>query len=59
MPCFGKGNPIMSKRTLLLIISSLVALVLTTTGTLAYLSDTDADVNVMTPGNVNIVQNEQ
>ena len=59
MPCFGKGNPIMSKRTLLLIISALVALVLTTTGTLAYLSDTDADVNVMTLGNVNITQNEQ
>ena len=58
-PYFGKGNPIMSKRTLLLIISALVALVLTTTGTLAYLSDTDADVNVMTLGNVYITQNEQ
>lgn len=46
-------------RKLILILSLLVSIAMVTTGTLAYLSDTDADVNVMTLGNVHIVQNEQ
>ena len=49
----------MSKRTLLMVISLVASLALVTTGTLAYLSDSDKDVNVMTLGNVDIVQNEQ
>ncbi len=49
----------MSKRTLLMVISLVASLALITTGTLAYLSDSDKDVNVMTLGNVDIVQNEQ
>lgn len=46
-------------RKLMLILSLLVSVIIATTGTLAYLSDTDADVNVMTLGNVYIVQNVQ
>ena len=46
-------------RKLVLILSLVLSLALATGGTLAYLSDTDADVNVMTLGNVYIVQNEQ
>ena len=49
----------MSKRTLLMIVSVLASLALVATGTLAYLTDTDADVNVMTLGNVYIDQIEQ
>ena len=49
----------MSKRNLLMVLSIIVTLALATTGTLAYLSDTDSDVNVMTLGNVDILQNEQ
>ena len=48
----------MKKRTLLMATSLLVALLVATTGTLAYLSDVDSDVNVMTLGNVNIEQVE-
>ena len=46
-------------RKLVLVLSLLLSVALATGGTLAYLSDTDADVNVMTLGNVYIVQNEQ
>ena len=46
-------------RKLVLILSLVLSLALATGGTLAYLSDTDADVNTMTLGNVYIVQNEQ
>ena len=48
----------MKKRTLLMATSLLVALLVATTGTLAYLSDVDSDVNVMTLGNVDITQYE-
>ena len=46
-------------RKLVLFLSLVLSLALATGGTLAYLSDTDADVNTMTLGNVYIVQNEQ
>ena len=46
-------------RKLVLILSLVLSLALATGGTLAYLSDTDADVNTMTLGNVYITQNEQ
>lgn len=46
-------------RKYVLIVALLVSLAMATTGTLAYLTDTDADVNVMTLGSVKIVQNEQ
>ena len=45
-------------RKLVLILSLALSLALATGGTLAYLSDTDADVNVMTVGNVYIKQLE-
>lgn len=48
----------MSKRALLIVIALVAALTLAATGTLAYLSDTDSDVNVMTLGNVEIEQHE-
>ena len=48
----------MKKRTLLLVASLIVSLAIATTGTLAYLTDTDEDVNVMTLGNVQIEQHE-
>lgn len=48
----------MNTRKLLLIGCLLTALVVSLTGTLAYLTDTDSDVNVMTLGNVDIVQTE-
>lgn len=44
----------MSKKTLLLIVSLVLALGLTMTGTLAYLTDRDTDTNVFTVGNVDI-----
>ena len=46
-------------RKLVLILSLVLSLALATGGTLAYLSDSDADVNTMTLGSVYIVQNEQ
>ena len=49
----------MSKRTLTLIVAMVAALLIATTGTLAYLTDTDGAVNVMTIGNVDIEQNEE
>ena len=48
----------MKKRSLLMATSLVLALLVATTGTLAYLSDTDSDVNVMTLGNVKIEQVE-
>ena len=45
-------------RKLVLILSLVLSLALATGGTLAYLSDTDADVNTMTLGNVHIEQHE-
>ena len=49
----------MKNRKLLLIISVVLALTMSLGGTLAYLTDTDADVNTMVLGNVKIAQNEQ
>lgn len=49
----------MKKTTLLMIVSLVLAIALGIGSTLAYLSDTDADVNVMTLGSVYITQNEQ
>ena len=48
----------MNKRTLLMVVSIVASLALVATGTLAYLTDTDSDVNVMTLGNVDIEQLE-
>ncbi len=48
----------MSKRTLLLVVALIVSLAVASTGTLAYLTATDSDVNVMTLGNVDIEQIE-
>ena len=48
----------MKKRSLLMAASLVLALLVATTGTLAYLSDVDSDVNVMTLGNVKIEQIE-
>ncbi len=48
----------MSKRTLLLVVALIVSLAVASTGTLAYLTATDSDVNVMTLGNVDIEQHE-
>ena len=53
-----KEVPIMSKRTLLLVVALIVSLAVASTGTLAYLTATDSDVNVMTLGNVDIEQIE-
>ena len=49
----------MKKSTLLMVLSLVLALTVGLGTTLAYLTDTDADVNVMTLGNVDILQNEQ
>lgn len=49
----------MSKRTLMMVVALIACLAIAATGTLAYLTDSDMDVNVMTLGNVDIVQNEQ
>lgn len=49
----------MKNRKLLLIVSLVLALTMSLGGTLAYLQDSDADVNVMTLGSVTITQNEQ
>jgi len=48
----------MRKRTLMMMIALVASLAMAVTGTLAYLSDTDSDVNVMTLGNVDITQHE-
>lgn len=47
-----------SRRKLLLILGVVLSLAIATGGTVAYLSDTDNDVNVMTLGNVKIDQIE-
>lgn len=49
----------MKKSTLLMIVSVVLALTLSLGGTLAYLQDSDSDVNVMTLGSVYIEQIEQ
>lgn len=49
----------MKKSTLLMIVSVVLAMTLSLGGTLAYLQDSDSDVNVMILGNVDILQNEQ
>ena len=49
----------MKNRKLLLIVSLVLALTMSLGGTLAYLQDSDADVNTMVLGNVTITQNEQ
>ena len=49
----------MKKSTLLMVLSLVLALALGVGGTMAYLQDTDADVNVMTLGNVHIKQIEK
>jgi len=46
------------KRTLTLVLSLALLIAVTVGGTLAYLQDTDSDVNVMTLGNVDIEQHE-
>ena len=48
----------MKNRKLILILSLVLALTMSLGGTLAYLTDTDADVNTMTLGNVKIEQLE-
>lgn len=48
----------MKNRKLLLIVSVVLALTMSLGGTLAYLTDTDADVNTMVLGNVKIEQLE-
>ncbi|MBQ6952238.1 MAG: hypothetical protein IJN44_12205 [Clostridia bacterium] len=48
----------MKKSTLIMILSLVLAVALGVGGTLAYLQDTDEDVNVMTLGNVYIEQHE-
>lgn len=49
----------MKKSTLIMVVSLLLAVALGVGGTMAYLQDTDEDVNVMTLGSVYITQNEQ
>ena len=49
----------MSKKTIALVLCMVLALTLGLGNTLAYLTDSDADVNVMTLGKVDILQNEQ
>ena len=46
-------------RKWLLAIALLLSMAVATAGTLAYLTDADKDVNTMTLGKVEIVQNEQ
>ena len=46
-------------RKLMLILAVLLSVTMAVGGTMAYLQDTDEDVNVMTLGNVYITQNEQ
>ena len=54
-----EGTSMKLSRKLLLFVALTLSLAMVTGGTLAYLSDTDADVNTMTLGNVHIVQNVQ
>ena len=49
----------MKKTTLFMILALVLSMAIGLTGTLAYLTDTDEDVNVMTLGSVYITQNEQ
>ena len=49
----------MKKSTLVMILCLVLAVALGVGGTLAYLTDSDGDVNVMTVGRVSVVQNEQ
>ncbi len=53
-----EGNIMKNLRKLLMILGIMLSLALATSGTLAYLTDTDSDVNVMTLGNVDIAQLE-
>ena len=53
-----KGREAMKNRKLLLIVSLVLAMTMSLGGTLAYLQDSDADVNVMTQGNGQIEQHE-
>ena len=46
------------KKVLLTVLSAALIIILAAGGTVAYLSDTDSDVNVMTMGNVDIAQHE-
>lgn len=47
------------KKKLLTFVSFVAVAAMAVAGTVAYFTDTDSDVNVMTLGNVNITQNEQ
>ncbi len=49
----------LNKKTLIMVVGLVLSLAVGLGGTLAYLTDTDADVNTMVLGNVQIVQNEQ
>ena len=49
----------MKKSTLLMVLSLVLAVAMGVGSTLAYLTDSDGDVNVMTVGYVTITQNEQ
>ncbi|MBQ4073887.1 MAG: hypothetical protein IJD39_01630 [Clostridia bacterium] len=49
----------MMNRKVILILSLVLALAMSLSGTIAYLSDTDSAVNVMTLGNVKIKQHEK
>ena len=49
----------MKQRKLILILAIVLSVAVAAGGTMAYLQDTDEDVNVMTLGNVYITQNEQ
>ena len=49
----------MKQRKLILILAIVLSVAIAAGGTMAYLQDTDEDVNVMTLGNVYITQNEQ
>ena len=49
----------MKKSTLIMILCLVLAVAIGVGSTLAYLTDTDADKNVMTVGRVSVVQNEQ
>ncbi len=55
----NEGEIVMKKSTLIMILSLVLAVAIGVGSTLAYLQDTDADVNVMTLGSVYITQNEQ
>ncbi len=48
----------MKKKILALVLCAVMAATAVVGGTLAYFTDTDEDINVMTTGNISIVQNE-